>query len=228
MTLLPIVARELRVAARRRETYWTRSSLAVAAICIGVMILTLTVGFPPNLTGRFIFQCLAGLLFLYCLVYGRRATADSISYEKREGTLGLLFLTDLKGHDIVLGKLAATSTRGFYGLTAVFPVLAVPLLLGGITNGEFWRMLLVLVNTFLFSLAVGIFGSALSRDFRHAMGANLLFLIIFMGIAPAVGLLLAYFSGKALIPDLFFACPAYSFYLCSDAQFGLQAHNFWW
>jgi hypothetical protein len=227
MTLLPIVARELRVAARRRETYWTRLSLAIAAIVIGSMIFVFTVGFPPNFTGRFIFQCLAGLLFLYCLVYGRRATADSISYEKREGTLGLLFLTDLKGHDIVLGKLAATSMRGFYGLMAVFPVLAVPLLLGGITNGEFWRMVLVLVNTFLFSLAIGIFGSALSRDFRHAMGANLLFLVIYMGLGPAVGLLLSYFSGL-FIPRLFFSCPAYSFYLCSDAQYALQSQNFWW
>jgi len=227
MTLLPIVARELRVAARRRETYWTRLSLVIAAIFMGGVIFVFTVGFPTNLTGRVIFQCLAGLLFLYCLVYGRRATADSISFEKREGTLGLLFLTDLKGHDVVLGKLAATSTRGFYGLIAVFPVLAVPLLLGGITNGEFWRMVLVLVNTFLFSLAVGIFGSALSRDFRHAMGANLALLVICMGLGPAVGFALDYFSGL-FIPGLFFSCTAYSFYLCSEAQYALQAKNFWW
>ena len=92
----------------------------------------------------------------YCLAYGRRSTADCLSQEKREGTLGLLFLTDLKGHDVVLGKLVATSVRGFYGLLAVFPVLAVPLLLGGTTSGEFWRVVLVLMDTFLFSLAIGI------------------------------------------------------------------------
>jgi ABC-type transport system involved in cytochrome c biogenesis permease component len=97
MTVLPIVERELRVAARRSSTYWS------------------------------------GLMFLYCLGHGRRSTADCLSEEKREGTLGLLFLTDLKGADIVLGKLAATSMRGFYGFLAVFPVLAIPLLLGGIT-----------------------------------------------------------------------------------------------
>ena len=44
--------------------------------------------------------------------------------------MGLIFLTDLKGYDVVLGKLAATSLNGFYGLLAVFPLLAFPLLTG--------------------------------------------------------------------------------------------------
>ena len=227
MTLFPIVERELRVAARRQETYWTRLAIAIVAMLIAAGIFVLTIGLPSGQTGRYIFGVLAGLQLLYCLVYGRRATADSISHEKREGTLGLLFLTDLKGHDIVLGKLAATSLRGFYGLLAVFPVLAVPLLLGGLTNGEFWRLVLVLVNTFFFSLAIGIFGSSLSRDFRHAMGANLFLLLLLAAIPPAVAVTLAMISNRSPIPQLFFSCPAYSFYLCADAQYKSQPANFW-
>ena len=65
---------------------------------------------------------------IYCLFSGRISTADCLSEEKREGTLGLLFLTDLKGYDVVLGKLAATSVSAFYGLLAALPVLAVPVL----------------------------------------------------------------------------------------------------
>ena len=38
----------------------------------------------------------------------------------------------------------------------MLPVLAIPLLMGGVTNGEFWRTVLVLVNTFLFSLTIGL------------------------------------------------------------------------
>ncbi len=34
-------------------------------------------------------------------------TADCISRERREGTLSLLFLSTMKGRDVVLGKLAA-------------------------------------------------------------------------------------------------------------------------
>jgi hypothetical protein len=178
--------------------------------------------------GRYIFLGLAGLGFLYCLGYGRRATADCISHEKREGTLGLLFLTDLKGHDVVLGKLASTSLRGFYALLAVFPVLAVPLLLGGVTSGEFWRMILVLINTFLFSLAIGIFGSALSRDYRRTMGANLTLMLVLVAMPPAVEKAIEYFASKPFIAALWYSCPAYSFYLCGDAQFTLRPDDFWW
>jgi ABC-type multidrug transport system permease subunit len=107
---------------------------------------------------------------LYCLAAGRLMTADCLSREKREGTLGLLFLTDLKGYDVVLGKLAATSLDGFYGLLAVFPLAGHSAADGGMTNGELWRMVLVLVNTFLFSLAIGLFVSAVNRDEQKAMG----------------------------------------------------------
>src|SRR5216684_7169785 len=133
MTVLPIVERELRVASRRGGTFWTRLAITLAAILIGLIIFVLTLGFPPAQTGRHIFEWLSGLLFIYCVGYGRRATADCLSEEKREGTLGLLFLTDLKGYDVVLGKLAANSLNVFYCVLAVLPVLAVPLLMGGVT-----------------------------------------------------------------------------------------------
>jgi ABC-type transport system involved in cytochrome c biogenesis permease component len=229
MTFLPIVERELRVAARRRGTYRMRLALAVGALLTGTVIFVATVGATPQQTGQYIFQGLSWLCLLYCLVSGRRWTADCLSEEKREGTLGLLFLTDLKGYDVVLGKLAATSLAGFYGLLAVFPVLAIPLLLGGITNGEFWRMVLALVNTFLFSLAVGVFSSALSRDFRHAMAANFLWLLLLIAAGPACAGAIAYFTNPyRLVPELLFCCPAYSLYLSADFPYTLHSEQFWW
>src|SRR6185503_17831331 len=173
MTFLPIVMRELRVAARRRSTYWVRLLVALAAIVIGGAILLLyQQGTSPELVGGYIFKGLTALSILYCLISGRLTTVDCISEEKREGTLGLLFLTDLKGFDVVFGKLVATSLNSFYGLLAVFPVLAIPLLFGGVTNAEFWRIALVLVTTFLFSLAIAMFCSSISTDARRAVAAN--------------------------------------------------------
>src|SRR5512137_285588 len=185
MTFLPIVDRELRVAARRHSTFWVRLVLALAAIAIGFFLYLARPQTPGPALGQQIFIGLGALAVLYCLASGRRSTADCLSQEKREGTLGLLFLTDLKGRDVVLGKLVATSVRGFYGLMAVFPVLAIPLLLGGITNGEFWRVVVVLMDTFLYSLSIGLLGSALTRDYRRAMGANLLLLLLFMAVPPS-------------------------------------------
>ena len=229
MTVLPIVERELRAAARQGATYWVRLGLALAAIFVGAVIFMLTFGLPPAQTGRYIFEVLAGVMLLYCLAYGRRSTADCLSVEKREGTLGLLFLTDLKGLDVVLGKLVATSVRGFYGLLAMFPVLAVPLLLGGITSGEFWRLVLVLMNTFLFSLAIGILGSALSRDLRRAMAANFLLLLLLMAVPPACMVALGYFlPSHRPISQLMFSCPVFSFYLCDETQYQAARDHFWW
>ena len=58
-----------------------------------------------------LFCILTGSAVFYCLLSGVWFTADCLSEEKREGTLGLLFLTDLKGYDVVLGKLVATSAE---------------------------------------------------------------------------------------------------------------------
>src|SRR4051794_40227158 len=193
MTFLPIVSRELRVAARRSGTYRVRLAIALVAILIGGCIFFANLLAPPQKAGEYMFFGIAILSLLYCLSAGRRSTADCLSEEKREGTLGLLFLTDLKGYDVVIGKLAATSLGGFYGLMAVFPVMAIPLLMGGITNGEFWRMVLVLVNTFCFSLAIGIFCSALSRDARKTMGGNFALLLLLTAALPACAAAMAYF-----------------------------------
>src|SRR5690349_9500047 len=111
MTFPPIVARELRVAARKSGTYWTRFLVAGAAVLIGLWIfafsLGVSLGLKPEEIAHFIFMGISGIGLIYGLVAGRRFTADCLSSEKREGTLGLLFLTDLTGYDVVFGKLAA-------------------------------------------------------------------------------------------------------------------------
>src|SRR5438034_7581247 len=100
---------------------------------------------PPHEVALVLFRILAGASVLFSLLSGVRSTADCLSEEKREGTLGLLFLTDLKGYDVVLGKLAATSLNAFYGVLAVLPMMAIPLLMGGVTLGQFGRTALAAV-----------------------------------------------------------------------------------
>jgi ABC-type transport system involved in cytochrome c biogenesis permease component len=174
MTLWPVAGRELQVAARRRMTYRVRLMAAAG----GVAVLGLFVwqgqrfGGPGFAPGGQSFMALAALSMVYCFFEGLRTTSDCLSEEKREGTLGLLFLTDLSGWDVVLGKLAATSINSFYGLLAIFPVLAVALSMGGVLGAEFWRMVLVLADSLTFSLALGIWCSARSRDaYKAAVAA---------------------------------------------------------
>ncbi len=225
MTFLPIVDRELRVASRKRATFWMRSGMGLAAIAVGAIIQMDASSATTAYLGQRLFRWLTWIGFVYCLLAGRRSTADCLSSEKRDGTLGLLFLTDLKGYDVVLGKLMATSLNGFYGLLAIVPVLAAPLLLGGVTSGEFWRVVLVMVVTFFFSLSAGILVSAPSRDSRKAFGANLLLLLGIAAIPPALAGALANFLPRhAVIMPLFYSCP---FFTLALAQDGNQQGDFW-
>jgi hypothetical protein len=118
MISLPLVERELHLASRRSSTYWMR--FAAAGVMIGLAFCMLIIARQKSVQGgKTLFMTLSILLFGYCLFAGVRYTADCLSEERREGTLGLLFLTDLRGYDVVIGKLIANSLYAFYALLAV-------------------------------------------------------------------------------------------------------------
>src|SRR5208282_5460474 len=173
MTLLPIVERELRVAARRTGVY--RSRCLIPGLVI-LLILLEWIFTPfvllPSAMGQLVFGILYCLAAAVCLFEGFR-TADSISEERREGTLGLLFLTDLRGYDVVLGKMAGAALAALQGLAATVPVLGLPMLLGGVVPSEYWRMTLALLNILFVSLCAGIFVSSISREQQKALGGAL-------------------------------------------------------
>src|SRR5882757_986276 len=183
MTFLPIVERQLRESSRRPATYRMRSLLALAALAIWFFLLVASHNTAIR-KGMMLFIAIDVLALGFCLVAGIFLTADCLSEEKREGTLGLLFLTELKGYDVVFGKLVATSLHSVYGLLAVLPLLALPLLMGGVTSGEFWRVTSVLLLTLHLTLSIGMVVSALTRETRQAMSATLLIIVFLSGILP--------------------------------------------
>lgn len=231
MTFLPIVERELRVAARRRGTYWSRTVIALAVVGIGMWIYLMARNESPAEVSIGMFIGLTIVTALFCLFAGVQTTSDCLSEEKRDGTLGLLFLTDLRGYDVVAGKLVAGSLNTFYGLLATLPMLAIPLLMGGVTGGEFWRVTLVLVNTLFFSLACGMFGSVLSKAARSGVFLCLLLVILFAGLLPLTAVIIA--ASTNLVHDplelavLFVPSPGYGFTLAFEQNYkGAQA-GFW-
>jgi ABC-type transport system involved in multi-copper enzyme maturation permease subunit len=183
MTFLPIVERELRVASRLPKTH--RDRWLNAASVLGLFLLIYTAEYrtaSPARLGQTLFHAFSAVMFVgslfYCFV-----TADSISSEKRDGTLGLLFLTDLRGYDIVFGKLAASSLSAFYNLLACLPVLSLPLLMGGVSGADFCRMMLAVLNALFLSVSAGILVSAGSWHGRKALvGAGVLVTLLAVGI----------------------------------------------
>src|SRR5437763_971733 len=104
MQFLPIARRELRVASRRPRTYRVRvwaALLTLACAAYAGWIFSRASGASGS--GRSVLTMVVRLAFMYCLFAGVGNTADCLSSEKREGTLGLLFLTPLRGYDIVVG-----------------------------------------------------------------------------------------------------------------------------
>ena len=194
MTFLPIVERELRAASRRRSTYWGRVLAALVGLLFAGWKLFAMAQLPPAEQGRQLFYLLSTLAFFYCLLIGVHLTADCVSTEKREGTLGFLFLTDLKGYDVAFGKLAASSLGAIYGVVAILPVLAMSLILGGVTAEECGRMALVLLNTLFLSLSAGVFVSSLCEHERKAMSGTF-FLLLMVCLGPSFLAMLLYNFG---------------------------------
>lgn len=131
----------------------------------------LNFGSARNL-GPAAFYTLVGTAFLLCCA-ASLLTADVISRERREGTLGLLLLTRVRGFDVLLGKLTSAGIVSLGGLVALLPVLMIPILAGGITGGEVLRETGALLNTLFFALSLGLWASASQTDRARATRATI-------------------------------------------------------
>lgn len=229
MIFLPVVERELRVASRQRAAYWMRFGGAAAGLVLCAWIMLIPSFRSPQRLGMALFHTVAVATFFYSALAGLMRTSDCLSEEKREGTLGLLFLTDLKGYDIVLGKLVATSINAFYAMLAIFPVMAISLLAGGVGGAEFWRVVLVAINNLFFSLAIGMFFSAISRDERKAVFLAAVTMIGFAGGLPLIGVLIAEASNRPVNMLWLVPSPGYAAFMSFEETYkGLTRFNYFY
>lgn len=191
--MLPIVARELRVAAKRRVTYHFRWIVAFVG-GVGVFVVSTAAQYSQE-AGRVLFWSISAVMAVFCAASGLLLTADSVSREKRDGTLGLLFLTRVTSVDIILGKVTAGVLTGGGVAFSGLPLLAFTLCLGGVTAQELWLMSGALLFLLAYSLATGIFISTL---FRRESVVTLTFSLVM--IAPMAITLLALMRSPT-IPD---------------------------
>src|SRR5258705_2983654 len=118
MTVFPVIVRDLRAQSRQPVTYWLRVLAAGAVVGIFGFLLHrmptaqiwmmastyMPAGANPfSEYGAVLFGQLNATLFVCNALLAPMLTADCISREKREGTLGLLFLTRLSAAGIVIG-----------------------------------------------------------------------------------------------------------------------------
>ena len=177
MNVFPVIERELRSEARSVVTYGCRSLGAGLLLLASMMFLgTRAVG----LSGRELFGELHQLLLITIWLWVPLVSADCISREKREQTLGLLFLTPLSARDIMLAK---TLTQGLRAATigvAVIPVLTLPLVIGGLHWPGVVSSILINTSAFCWALAAGLLASVLSRSLLGSLLWALLWAAVFL------------------------------------------------
>lgn len=142
-------------------------------------------GYPLHRAGSDMFFAVSGIMIFLCNIAGIYLTADCLSEEKRNGTLGLLFLTNLRGYEVVLGKMSVGTIQAVLGLLAAVPMLVVPVLMGGVDPMLVLRMAVVLFATLFLSLSVGIVCSAIFKSSKVATGMAL-GIMLFLNFGPGL------------------------------------------
>jgi ABC-type Na+ efflux pump permease subunit len=179
----PVVQRELREGARRPFNYWLRVGAGAAGVLLVVYVTEFqAANVPESLMGLFLFPRLHFFLMgLICLMVPCM-TADCIAREKREGTLGLLFLTPLTPGGIVAGKGLAQGLRALTLWVSVAPVLTIPFVMGGVQWASASAALALEFSVLVLCLAAGLLASTLVKG----RGAALLLALILGGILVSV------------------------------------------
>jgi hypothetical protein len=174
MNPLPLLCREFQVALRRPLTFYLRLVFGGGSMLLAIWSILVS----ATNSGAQIFAVLIAIGAVLSMAVAVFGASDSISRERREGTLGFLFLTDLQASDVVLGKISAAGLVPFYTLLSMFPAFAVCVLVGGVPIWTFWKGMAALMVTLLFSLSATLCISSFCEDHRKAFGGAALLLLV--------------------------------------------------
>ena len=184
MVVLPVIDRELRASARHPFTFYLRT-LGAGALLLAILFFGLENGFESSFGGK-LFGYLHFTMFYAIWILVPLLAADCISRERREGTLGLLFMTGLRGPDIVVAKSIAHGLRALSLWVAVAPVLAISFLLGGVSWQEAMLSFAINSSAMCWALAAGVLGSAWSKTWGRAVLHAAIFALFFLLLMAAV------------------------------------------
>jgi hypothetical protein len=201
-----IFVREWLTVPRRQRHYVVRAAYLGLLWVLGLTAWQVFVGWDRTATlgdtarfGSVLFYVLTFWVQLPLLLFfAALSSASAIAREKDRRTFVLLLMTDLRNHEIVLGKLFGSLFQIFFLLAGVVPVLALLLLLGGVSAEQVGQALLIMAAT---ALAAGSLGGlvALWREKTFpALALTVLFLVLYLCLVQAltaVPLLVDWFSG---------------------------------
>jgi len=223
---LPIIERELRVALRKKRP--ARSRLITAAVCVGgtllFLLMALLTGDPG--IGRALQQalCLAGW---YLVLQTMPLTAGVFAEERRNQTLGLLFVSGLNAGEVFASKVLSAALVALTRLLAMFPMLALPFLMGGVSFDSFLATVCSLPNLLLFAVSVTLLASVLTQDGGAAVVLAAVLGLLLCAVTPAFYFAQSHFA--AAKPSLLWLrlSPAYGAFLNLTARGPFPGREVW-
>ena len=178
MPFPPVIVRELREESHRPATVRIRAGAAAASLFVLTMLWALE-GVDEG-DGDDAFGALNVVFCVSVWLMVPFMTADCISREKREGTLGLLFLTPLTPTQIIFGKTVCHALRAFGLLLAVLPPMLICFMLGGI-GWQIAAIALVMNSAcIIMALSAGFLASSYCQRWNRAVVATTLVGLTFL------------------------------------------------
>jgi ABC-type transport system involved in multi-copper enzyme maturation permease subunit len=200
----PIFNREFLTVPRRGRHYVARTAYLGTLWVIGLTVYQFLVGWTHAATlgetarfGALLFQLLTFLQLTLFLFFSALSSASAVALEKDRRTFILLLLTDLRNHEIVLGKVLGSLLSIWLLLGSTVPVLMLLLLLGGTGLEQVLQAVVVVAAS---SLAAGCLGGliALWRDRTfQSLALTVLLLVLYLCVVQLVALVVSFIPALA-------------------------------
>ena len=186
---------------RREGHHLTRMAVLSLLLVLGVTTWQATVGFGKSArlgeTARFgllLFQIITYVQLTLLLFFSALSAAGTVAQEKDRRTFVLLLITDMRDYEIVLGKMLGSLLPIMLFLLGTVPVLALMLLLGGISLEQLIQAILILFATAIGAGSLGGLVALWREKTFQALALAVLFLVLYICVVQGVSIIAASFG----------------------------------
>ena len=169
MVISPLVQRELQRAIRKRWPHRARISAALVFCLLAYFAYESSTTIPSTFaSGRWLFFSISHVIILLSALSGPCLTSLALREEKRTHMLDLLLLSKVGPSGILFSKLLTFTNPTVQILLSAIPILTMPILLGGVSISEIFRMGVLCLSTLALSSFAGLFGATICRSAKSA------------------------------------------------------------